>query len=128
MTTGGCDCGAVRYDISGDPGQVTLCHCGQCRRLSGYAWASVKINDTDFTMVQGTDAVVWHSSSDWAKRGFCGTCGANLFYRLTSGDHVAVSAGSLDQPTGLKIGRHIFTKDKADYHDILDEAPQIERY
>lgn len=128
MHQGGCDCGAVRYEIAGELSGITLCHCSQCRRLSGYVWGSIRVRDEDFSFLQGEEMVQWHSSSDWARRGFCRTCGANLFYKLNEKDRIGVSAGSLDQPAGLHIRRHIFTQDKAEYYDIPDDAPQFERY
>lgn len=128
MHSGRCECGAVRFKITGPLGDVTLCHCSQCRRRSGYLWGSVKVPQVDFTITEGAQAVTWHSSSDWATRGFCSTCGSQLFYRPNQSDYIAVAAGALDQPTGLKVRRHIFTKDQADFVEILDAAPQIERY
>ena len=57
----------------------------------------------------------WYRSSPKARRAFCGTCGSQLFWESDGGGHVSVSAGSLDQPTGLHPGRHIFLEHVADY-------------
>jgi hypothetical protein len=60
----------------------------------------------------------WYRSSPGARRGFCGKCGSQLFWEPAGGASISVSAGSLDQPTGLRAGRHIFREQTADYdHD-----------
>ena len=41
---------------------------------------------------------------------------------------IGIAAGCLDLPTGIKTGKHIFVKDKGDYYEIADNAPQIEKY
>lgn len=125
---GGCDCRAVRYSVSGELKDVTVCHCGQCRRIGGYAWASVRVAPANLTFLSDDD-LVWRQSSDWAERGFCAKCGSALFYRMhDKPDRIAVAAGSFDDTSGLKVWRHIFVKDKAGYMDIGGEAPQIDRF
>ena len=60
--TGGCQCGAVRYEVSGQPQHVMLCHCGDCRRSSGapmVAWAAFA--EADFKLIQG-EPVAFNSS------------------------------------------------------------------
>ena len=72
--TGGCHCGAVRYEVSGEAQHVALCHCSDCRKAAGapmVAW--VAFADDDFTITKG--AVVTHNSSGASMRSFCGTCG-----------------------------------------------------
>jgi len=56
---------------------------------------------------------------------FCGECGASLFWEPADKDHIAVSAGSIDQPSGLTTVGHIFTDDKADFYDIYDGLEQL---
>lgn len=128
--SGGCDCGAVRFEVSGPLPGITVCHCKQCRRRTGYLWGSVKVPDVQFRFTYGADEVQWYASSDWARRGFCRCCGSQLFYRVTGDgdDHAAITAGAFDEPNDLHLAKHIFVKDKADYIEIGDEAPQIDRY
>lgn len=127
MIKGRCDCGGVRFEIDAVRETVTVCHCRQCRRTSGHLWASThaSYDKVNFTNDQSLE---WYKSSDYAKRGFCKTCGSSLFYRLNDEDGVGIAAGCLDLPTNLKTGKHIFVKDKGDYYDIADGAPQIEKY
>lgn len=127
MITGQCDCGKVRFEVSEIRKSVTVCHCGQCRRTSGHVWASTHAayEDLHFT---ADDGLTWYVSSDFAKRGFCKYCGSSLFYQMNDEDGIGIAAGCLDSPTGLEIGKHIFVKDKGDYYQITDSAPQIQKF
>ncbi|MEM7121966.1 MAG: GFA family protein [Pseudomonadota bacterium] len=122
---GGCLCGAVRYELRGKCRNVVGCHCGQCLKTHGNfaAYSAVAKDDLVLTEDRG---LTWYVSSDKARRGFCRECGASLFWEPTFDDYVAVSAGSMDGPTGLKLVRHIFTQDKPDWYDIADGAEQFE--
>ena len=128
MHTGQCECGAVAFEINGDIADPTQCHCSQCRRLSGHAWAGAWITIADLTFT-AQDGLKWFKSSEWAKRGFCGECGSSLFYRLNADDErMSVAPGSLDGPTGLRLRRHIYMKDMGDYYDVTDGLPQLEEH
>ena len=69
--------------------------------------------------------VTWFQSSPGARRGFCGTCGSNLFWD-GPGTHLSLFAGTLDGATGLKTKGHIFCASKGDYYEIADGLPQAE--
>ena len=115
--TGGCLCGAVRFSISGAMRGVINCHCGQCRRSHGHYAAYSAVGADDLTMTEDR-GLKWYKSSDTARRGFCMECGSSLFWKPADKLHVAVAAGSLDQPTGLVTTGDIFTADKGDYYMI----------
>jgi hypothetical protein len=127
MLKGKCDCGDVCFEIKEARETVTVCHCSQCRRISGHLWASTKAQ-FDNVIFSRKEGLQWYISSTFAKRGFCKHCGSSLFYRMNDEDGIGIAAGCLDKSTELKIGKHIFVKDKGDYYDITDDAPQIERY
>ena len=120
---GGCLCGAVRYRVRGPLRQVIACHCAQCRRSSGHHVAATA---APFEAVEIEGRVSWYASSETARRGFCGICGSNLFWRQAGSRNLSIFAGSLDPPTGLAIARHIFVADKGDYYEIPDTVPQSE--
>ncbi len=117
--TGGCLCGAVRYEVHGPLRDVVNCHCGQCRRSHGHvaAYTSAKRAELVLTEDRG---LKWYRSSDFARRGFCGDCGASLFWERLDEDRVSVAAGGIDAPSGLRSVRHIFTAHKGDYYEIAD--------
>jgi hypothetical protein len=122
--SGGCLCGAVRYEVAGGLRGVIACHCGQCRRQHGSfglyseaALAEMTINEAG--------GLAWYDSSAKARRGFCRHCGSALFWHRAGALRMAIAAGSLDQPTGLKVVQHIYVDDKADYEEIADGLPQL---
>ena len=78
--SGQCLCGAIRYQLSGEPKSVALCHCADCRRSAGapvVAWAMFP--EAALTLTQGTPKTI--NSSATAMRSFCADCGSGLFYR-----------------------------------------------
>ena len=70
----------------------------------------------------------WFRSSESAERGFCDTCGSNLFWHPIGSDAMSITAGSLDAPTGLSIEKHIFVGDKSDYYQIQDHLPRRDQW
>jgi hypothetical protein len=66
----------------------------------------------------------WYASSPTARRGFCETCGASLFWEAVSGERISIMAGTLDGPTGLETVAHIFADDTGDYYEIHDDLPR----
>ncbi|WP_313530672.1 GFA family protein [Shinella sp.] len=121
--SGHCLCGAVRFRTSGTLREVVACHCSQCRRQTGHFYAATNVQD-DGLAVEGADSVTWYRASETASRGFCRTCGSALFWKGDGSTYTSIMAGSFEQPTGLKIGMHIFCADKGDYYEIVDDAPQ----
>lgn len=119
--TGGCLCTAVRYRVTGPLRPVLACHCEQCRRTSGHHVAATAARRTDLEI---TGEVRWYDSSPGVRRGFCPVCGANLFWDDTRTPMVSIFAGTLDEPTGLRLRGHIFVADKGDYYEIDDGLPQ----
>ena len=122
--TGGCLCGAVRYEVSGPMRPVVGCHCEQCRRTSGHFVASTAARHADFRLVK-SETLRWYRSSPEARRGFCGECGGNLFWEPEDRRHISIMAGTLDRPTGLKLVAHLFAGGADDYYRITDGLTQF---
>lgn len=121
--TGGCQCGAVRYQVRGEVRGVINCHCGQCRRFGGHFGAYTHVEDDQFTLADER-GLKWYQSSEGVRRGFCAECGSSLFWKATERSGISIAAGSLDQPSGLETSQNIFVADKADYYAITDGLPQ----
>jgi hypothetical protein len=99
--SGGCLCGGVQYVVTGPLRDVVNCHCGQCRRTHGHFAGYTEAPLSDFKLNR-SDTLKWYQSSPQARRGFCSVCGASLFWAAEGEDHVAIAAGTLDEPTGLR--------------------------
>lgn len=120
MNTGQCLCGAITYQVDAPLRQVVACHCKQCQRTSGYHVAATSAPRDSITI---NGDVTWYASSENARRGFCCTCGSNLFWD-GPGKNLSIFAGTLDSPTGIKLSGHIYCADKGDYYEITDDLPK----
>jgi hypothetical protein len=91
--TGGCLCGDVRIEATGQPYRVGLCHCLDCRKFHGALFHASAIFPESAVTITGT-------THDYAGRHFCPRCGSSVFNR--SGDEIEVNLGALDAPDQLK--------------------------
>jgi len=123
--TGSCECGAVRFSVTGPMRAVVACHCSQCRKTSGHYWAATSVERQALVITRG-DGLKWFRSSDRARRGFCSDCGASLFWQEDGSGTISIGAGTLDGKTGLVCDAHIFVADKGDYYDIPDHISHLE--
>jgi len=121
-TTGGCLCGAVRYEISAEPMMSGHCHCRKCQRVSGGAKASAFAVPEDSLTVTGerTRFSTEADSGSTTTLQFCPTCGAPVLSGSTGMPGlVIVYAGSLDDPSIFQPGMDIYT-DSAQPWDHMD--------
>jgi len=114
---GSCLCGNISYEISGPLRPVVACHCTQCRKASGHYVAATQALQADIA-ISGEPA--WYKSSENAERGFCPTCGSNLFWRRFGSEYISIHAGALDGPTGLKMESQLYCEDAGDYYSVPD--------
>ena len=121
---GGCLCGAVRYSAMGPLRDVIYCHCSQCRKQSGLYFAATAVDLANLVIQSGQD-LRWYAASAFAQRGFCGTCGSVLFWKSPAVSHIAILAGSLDDPSGLRAAYHICTQGRPAFYDLTDGLPQF---
>lgn len=118
--SGGCLCGGVRYTARAVRRELVQCHCGMCRRSSGGLWMATHAVRTDVT-IEDDGCLAWYQASAQARRGFCRRCGSNLFLDNAQRPTMAITAGTVDQPSGLELAVHIFMDDAADYDMITDD-------
>ena len=112
---GGCLCGAVRYVARGPLREILVCHCVECRRWTGRAWAVTAAQDDDLEL---SGDLVWIASPHsalGASRGFCARCGSSLFYRAPGRERTGMGAGTLDDPSGLHVAAHIWVSQSVDW-------------
>jgi len=108
--TGGCLCGAVRYQAVGEGLGVSHCHCRMCQRATGQpsvAWITFK--EANFQVLEGT--IKEYASSSWAMRGFCGQCGSPLTFRYVEEGipMIDVTVASFDRPAVFPPTVHLWT-------------------
>lgn len=123
---GGCLCGGVAFRLPGPAGEVTACHCTQCRKLSGHYSASFDAAEAAVEWLC-RDTLAEYETPAKGRRGFCGRCGSSLWFRSAAREF-SVEAGSVRGATGGRLTGHIFVSDKGDYYRIDDGLPQSERW
>jgi hypothetical protein len=125
--TGGCQCGAVRYECAGEPFGLFVCHCSECRKQSGSAFGmSLPIPRSGFRITKG-EARFWTRFGDSGRPircAFCSDCGTRLWDEPEP-EIVVIKAGSLDEPVDMAKAIHIWTSRKMPGVIIPAGAPQF---
>ena len=109
-------CAGVRYRVDGELRFVINCHCESCRRWTGHHMAATTADVSDLEFLSD-ETLRWYDRTPEVQYGFCSACGSSLFWRASDKvGHVSITAGSLDQPTGLTTDHAIFTEEAGDYY------------
>jgi hypothetical protein len=111
---GWCLCGAVTVRATPLRRHVEACHCTMCRRWSGIAFVGVQCGGE--VEIDGEAHVVRYRSSEWAERGFCGTCGSSLFYHYLPLGTYGFTAGLFPDDALLPLAEEIFIDEKPAYY------------
>ncbi len=120
--TGGCQCGAVRYALSGELGRPSICHCRMCQKAFGSFFAPlVGVKLAEFEVTRGEIATF--RSSELVERGFCRDCGTPLTIQDLDGDRIDVSLGSLDEPAAVKPAIQFGVESRLPWFAELAELP-----
>ena len=132
--TGGCVCGAIRYECTAEPIMMFKCHCRDCQRLTGGGFvAGLLVPVSAFRLTKGQ--LRYHFTPSLAggkhKRGFCAKCGS----RLTGGESderptgfIGVTAGSLDDPSWFRPQMDFFVSDAQPWDQMDSAIPKYELY
>jgi hypothetical protein len=127
--TGGCMCGAIRYEVTGEPITGFVCHCRACQYASGGAGANVMIvSRADSAILHGQPRTYWSRSDSGAQIGrqFCEECGTPLFSDLEAQpDLVIIKVGSLDDPTVFKPSANLWASAAQPWHKLDEEIPSF---
>jgi hypothetical protein len=118
----------VSYEYDGELGPITFCHCSNCRKFSGTAFATgASIQSAALKILTGEEAIKEYESSPGVFRAFCGNCSSPLYTRRPSRpETLRLRLGSLDTSIEERPAQHIFVSEKADWFEISDDLPQHE--
>lgn len=115
-STGGCQCGDVRFVATGRPYRVGLCHCLDCRKHHGALFHASAVFPQDAVTIEGR-------TGDYEGRHFCPRCGSSVFSR--SGDEIEIHMGSLDAPDQFVPTYELWTERRESW---LPDFPTLRRY
>lgn len=127
--TGRCSCGAIQYELSGNPDWVAICHCRDCQRSAGapmVVWAIFP--EAGVKVTAGTPKTI--NSSGAAMRSFCADCGSGLFYRNAENlpGLVDVQVATLDNPDALPPTVQVQTAERQAWLPHLSTLTEFERF
>jgi len=125
---GSCLCGAVQYTVEGEFDGINYCHCVQCRKASGTAFATnAAVATSDFQMIRGRERLAWFESSPGKKRFFCSGCGSPIYSQFIENMQIVyVRIGTIDDDAELQPDIHIHVGSKAPWYEIRDDLPQAQ--
>ena len=128
--TGGCLCGAIRYELANPPGAAVICHCKNCQKQAGSAFSTiVGTSDADFSITQGQTKDYVDQETDSGNkvhRHFCGDCGSPIYSALDAQPGaVYVKSGTLDDTSSFQPQVHVWCSTKQPWVELPDGTPQL---
>jgi len=122
--TGGCQCGAIRYRLNGEPRLLYICHCSDCQKQSASAFGmSLRVQPSQVEFISGNASL-----RSWDTRGddgeikrcyFCADCGTRIMHGSDdAAQDVSIKAGSLDDTSNLQPRAHIWLRSAQPWVDI----------
>lgn len=126
---GGCHCGAIRYQVEGEPIMHALCHCTDCRRHAGaplVGWTTYPA--AAVTITKGAPKI--YKSSENGRRHFCADCGTGLFYvnEVILPGIIDVQSATYDDPNAVPARVHIQVAERIRWMESAHELPTFERF
>ncbi|AVH63739.1 MULTISPECIES: GFA family protein [unclassified Nostoc] len=125
--TGGCLCGNIRYECSAEPIVMGNCHCRDCQRATGSAFASALLIPRAAVTIAGEVKYyeVIGDSGATVGRGFCPNCGSRLFSKPPNLELIGILAGSLDDPSWFQPGMDFYTASAQPWDYMNPDLPKF---
>ncbi|WP_275588917.1 GFA family protein [Croceicoccus hydrothermalis] len=121
-STGGCQCGAVRFRIEGELGEASICHCRMCQKATGGLFGPYV--GAPFDRVAWTRGEPsYFQSSNKVRRGFCCNCGTPLTFEYEEG-HVSFALGAMDTPPVGQLSEQLASPDRIADFEVLARLPE----
>ena len=130
MYQGSCLCGAISFEITGPIKSIVCCHCSQCRKAQGTAFATNGIvASKHFRILTGEQFLSAYQVTPDQTRYFCKNCGSPIMSKNTSRpDDIRIRMGTIISDVKEKPEAHIFVSSKANWEDIKNDLPQYDSY
>ena len=127
---GGCLCSQVRYELSGEPLAVVICHCKNCQKQSGSTFSINIIGQSEQIEIQGNLSTYadTNDSGDPVNRNFCENCGSPIFSEILSqGNLIALKVGTLDDTSDIEPQTQFWCISKQNWLSLDTKMPALMR-
>jgi hypothetical protein len=125
--TGGCNCGAIRYEVTEPLVRASYCHCTRCQRRSGAA-ASPQAHPApgSFRIVGGEEKLrMWKPPDGGGEKWFCGECGSAMFGSNPHPESIGIRMGTVDDDPGIRPTVRQYVAYAAPWEPIpVDDLPR----
>lgn len=130
MYHGSCLCGDVQFEISGAIQDIVCCHCSECRRAQGSAFATNgNVLSEDFKFISGENQLNVYPASENLKKYFCKKCGSPVMSKFRDKpQYVRIRVGSITSNISERPVAHVFVASKADWDVIPSDIPHFDEY
>jgi len=130
MYKGSCLCGNVHFEITGKIQDIIYCHCSDCRKAQGSAFATNgNVDVKEFKFVSGENDLTAYEASPGQTKYFCKKCGSPIISKnVLSPNYMRVRLGIIESDITERPAAHIFVTSKANWEDIEGDLPQFETY
>lgn len=126
MIKGGCLCGNVSYEYDGEIEELAMCHCSQCRKAQGGAFATNSPIQSSKMKLSGEEYIAEYQSNEHKVRAFCKNCGSPIYSaRKDLPGILRLRLGTIETDFTCNNKYHIFSASKASWHDITDDCLQF---
>ena len=122
--TGGCNCGAIRFEVTGEILGAVTCHCTRCQRRTGGATSpNIAVTADQFRLTAGEDVIKAWEPGDGGAKWFCPECGSPIYASSAARPgFVVVRMGVLDEDPGVRPQLRIWTDYAAPWEPIPDDG------
>ncbi len=130
MYIGGCLCGGIRFELHGSIDNIVCCHCSQCRKAQGSAFATNGVvQEAEFRLLAGEPLLTGYESSPGQSKYFCRQCGSPLFSRhIHRPGELRIRLGVIDSDINERPAAHIFVGSKACWETLTGDLSQFDEY
>lgn len=128
--TGGCLCGAIKYELAEAPAMMGVCHCKNCQRQAGSAFSTLAgVPKDQFKFTEGEPKLYVDGdtkSGNQVERYFCADCGSPIYSALGSQpDSLFLKTGTMDDTSGFNPQFHVWCDTRQNWVDLPDDVPQM---
>jgi hypothetical protein len=124
VITGSCLCGGIKYEVEEMPGRIYNCHCSQCRKSHGAAFATQALAIGKTLRILEGEELLKEYTGHGGVRAFCSNCGSRLMnYAPDKSLYFSIALSSVDSDHALKPVAHAFIDSKASWHEPSNDIP-----